>query len=101
MKLIPDMKAIQEGFRVKKKLRTAVGSQPEFQKTNKLMEERFIVSQETFYDEEKLLFGCYLGKNDDKKTLWATVWGSSPAAAVSRAEFIARTLNRILDAKKQ
>lgn len=53
----------------------------------------FIVDTNTWYDDDKEMFGCYIGKED--KSLYYTAWGTSPDAATLRANFLAKVLNDI------
>ena len=61
----------------------------------------FIADTNTWYDEDKELFGCYVGKQD--LGLYYTAWGTSANAATLRANFLAKVLNDLTykKAKKQ
>lgn len=49
----------------------------------------YIISKETFYDEERELFYCYIGKDNREKTLLLTVWGvTEQAARISAEKFL-------------
>lgn len=58
---------------------------------------KFIASEEVWYDEDKMLWGCYVGKSESK-LLYATAWGRSKDVAMLRANAIAHLLN---DFKKE
>lgn len=47
-----------------------------------------IVANEAFYDDQKLLWGTYIGLNDKKRTLIATIWGKNEVDSKLNAEAI-------------
>lgn len=42
-----------------------------------ITEHGIIVSEESFYDEDKKLYGTYVGADNKKKTLFFTAWGET------------------------
>ena len=53
---------------------------------------KFIYAEEAFYDEEKMLWGCYVGFGKEK-ILRFTVWAATEKNAISQAKLLAERLN--------
>jgi len=51
--------------------------------------EKYIISEEVFFDEDNQLYYRYIGINDKNKTLVATAWGRTEKEANERAVTIA------------
>jgi hypothetical protein len=49
--------------------------------------------KESFYDDEKELYFCYVGLKNKERTLFAAVYGNTPNTALNNAEILAEKLN--------
>ena len=54
---------------------------------------KYISSTVAFYDEDMLLWGCYVGLNNADKTLLFTVWEQSEQQAIDAAYWLKSFLN--------
>lgn len=52
----------------------------------------YIAAEEAFYDDEKQLWGAYVGQGKDKKLRY-TAWATTQSNAVSQAKLLAERLN--------
>jgi hypothetical protein len=59
------------------------------------MEPIYISGNEAFYDEEKELWYCYIGKNNQKKTLRFSVWAKGKFLAIKLARLYCKLLNEV------
>lgn len=55
----------------------------------------YVVSKETWYDEDKQLYYRYIGRDDSKKTLMYTAWGKTECIADLKAQLIVSLLNKL------
>lgn len=55
----------------------------------------FISAPEAFYDDEKILYYCYVGINDTNKSLQYTAYGKTEKEAIERAASLAYLLNSV------
>lgn len=55
----------------------------------------FISGGEAFYDDEKMLYYCYIGINDSNKSLQYTAYGTTEKEAIDRAASLAYILNSL------
>lgn len=56
---------------------------------------KLIAAKEAFLDQEKNLWGTYVGFENNGKTLYCTVWGNTERQSIDRAEGHAKLLNTI------
>lgn len=61
------------------------------------MKKKYIVANEAFYDDEKCIFGVYIGLSDKDKTLICTAWGNSEYQSKERARRLGDLLNSLHD----
>lgn len=54
----------------------------------------FDSGKESFYDDEKELFYCYVGVKDSNRTLFAAVYGNTPVTALKNAIKLSDLLNK-------
>lgn len=54
---------------------------------------RFVAASEAFYDDEKELWGTYIGKDEPGKPLFATIWGTTSSKSTFLALKYAELLN--------
>jgi len=52
----------------------------------------YTVAKESFYDDEKMIWGTYIGHNDAQKTLACTVWGNTEQRSKATAHSLAEIL---------
>lgn len=62
----------------------------------KTQKNKYISSNESFYDEDKQLYYAYLGLNKADMPLIATYYGTNPSIAIKAANEAAKMLNRKL-----
>lgn len=55
----------------------------------------FISGREAFYDDDKILFYCYIGIDDANKSLQYTAYGKTEQEAIERAASLAYLLNSV------
>ena len=55
----------------------------------------YVVSKETWYDEDKQLYYKYIGRDDSKKTLMYTAWGFTEEVVSLKATFLVDVLNKL------
>jgi len=55
---------------------------------------KYIASGVAHYDEEKLLYYCYVGENKPSMPLLYTCWGTKAAQARANAKNLADLLNQ-------
>ena len=62
----------------------------------KTQKNKYISSNESFYDEDKQLYYAYLGLNKPNMPLMAAYYGITPIKAILAAKEAANTLNTTL-----
>lgn len=62
---------------------------------SKKISETYTISEETFYDEDKELYGTYIGLDDDNQTLIFTSWGKTAKESKYQAYYLVEMLDRI------